>query len=190
MIASNDMKRKKRNSCVYSRGVTYYNFDFEREFAIYKYLCGEKITKRQWEYIDDDNSFEFYSQWENYVRQRYQDCEVSKLSEFRKYLRHRKRKMEPQNFYWNVAFSALMGCFLADGVKVLLNDMSMLNELLKGIMPRTMILLFAFILCVATIGVLLWLIMAYLEKIFTGDLKKYFFDDYDYIIQKLLRERV
>lgn len=183
------MKRKKRSCCIYSRGVNYYHFDFEKEFAVYKYLCGEKVTNKQWKYINDNNSFEFYGQWETYVRQKYQEYDVNKLSEFRKYLQHRKRKMELHNNYWNVTFSALMGCFLAGGVNGMLNGIFILEEQMQDIMSLKVNLLFLFVVCAVVSVAVFFLIMLYLDKIFAASLKRYFFEDYDHIIKNIIAEK-
>lgn len=184
-----NMKRKSRKNCIYSRGISYYNFDFNKEFTIYKYLCGEKLTKRQWKYLNEDNSFDFYRDWEHYVRQKYQNYNTDKLNEFCRYIEHIKRTEEPQIDYWKVAFSAIVSYIIIDGVKEISDEISVLNNLVENVLSGIIVLFTSIILYVIAFGSMILLLLAFIEKIFSGNLERYFLEDYNNILQKLLMEK-
>lgn len=62
------------------------NYDYEKEYNIYKYLCGGMRRKWQEKRIPKERRFEAYSTWKEYVISRYETSELDKLKEFHKYL--------------------------------------------------------------------------------------------------------
>lgn len=183
------MKRKKNVKYRSPRSVLYYNFDFYKEYAIYKYLCGEWLTKRQRKYLNETNSFIFYSQWEDYVRQKYMDLDVFTLKEFCRYLQHGKRMVEPHNEYWRTTFAAIIGCFFAINFKEVLTDISWINEKTKNIIRVEIFPVFLIMLCIVILIIMVLEVLMYYKKVLSGNLERYFYEDYECIIKDILAEK-
>ena len=47
--------------------LTNFNFDTEKELAIYTYLCKEKLTHRQQKLLSPDTQFAGYHSWKNHI---------------------------------------------------------------------------------------------------------------------------
>lgn len=102
------MKRKKIKRTLNSIGKNYFMFDFNAERKIYEYLCYKDANKKIKKEIKEENQFEYYWQWEQYVRNKYANYDDVKLREFSRYLNQRLRREEPTNEYMKLLISVLL----------------------------------------------------------------------------------
>ena len=63
-----------------------FNYDYDEEYNIYKYLCGGMRHKWQEKKVPKERRFEAYSDWKGYVITCYETRDLDKLKEFRRYL--------------------------------------------------------------------------------------------------------
>lgn len=69
------------------------NYDYNKEYNIYKYLCGGMRHKWQEKKVPKEKRFETYSAWKEHVIACYETRDLDKLKEFRRYL-NRCRRVE------------------------------------------------------------------------------------------------
>lgn len=69
------------------------NYDYNKEYDIYKYLCGGMRHKWQEKKIPKEKRFEAYTAWKEHVIACYETKDLDKLKEFRRYL-NRCSRME------------------------------------------------------------------------------------------------
>ena len=72
-------------------GELLYSFDLDTEKEIYKYLCYKKYNKK----IPSTNMFCRYSQWHDYIVEKYKSLEITTLKDFYKYLELGTRDIKP-----------------------------------------------------------------------------------------------
>ena len=88
---------KKRKKLVYKPKAYWketVGFDIEKEFEIYKYLCGTLRSKRKINRIDEQKRFRKYNLWKKYVEETLQKCDVEQLEEFYHFLKLNKMECE------------------------------------------------------------------------------------------------
>ena len=67
------------------------NYDYEKEYNIYKYLCGGMRHKWQEKKIAEERRFKTYSDWKEYVMTCYKTSDLNELKEFYRYLKRGRR---------------------------------------------------------------------------------------------------
>lgn len=88
---------KKRKKLVYKPKAYWketVGFDIEKEFEIYKYLCGTLRSKRKINRIDEQKRFRKYKLWNKYVEETLQKCDVEQLGEFYHFLKLNEMECE------------------------------------------------------------------------------------------------
>lgn len=88
-------KKEKMSYKSYWERMLGYNFD--SEFAIYNFLCDQKIKKKDLKKVPIDKRFNTYYAWENHVKSQYCNAQLNELQEFYKYLNHKKRGNDNHN---------------------------------------------------------------------------------------------
>ena len=94
----NHMSRgKKWKRSLYTIGNKYFDFNSEYEQKIYDYLCcnGNNIKLKKLKKCLGENAFTRYCDWENYVRNKYNNYDDVNLNEFNRHLNQRIRNIEP-----------------------------------------------------------------------------------------------
>lgn len=67
------------------------NYDYGKEYNIYKYLCGGMRHKWQEKKIAEERRFKTYSDWKEYVMACYKTSDLNELKEFYRYLKRGRR---------------------------------------------------------------------------------------------------
>ena len=67
------------------------NYDYGKEYNIYKYLCGGMRHKWQEKKIAEERRFKTYSDWKEYVMTCYKTNNLNELKEFYRYLKRGRR---------------------------------------------------------------------------------------------------
>lgn len=91
------LKRKKRTRALYTIGNEYFEFNSNYEQKIYDYLCcnGSNKKLKKLKKCLGKNAFTRYCDWENYVRNKYNNYDDVMLNEFSRHLNQRIRNNEP-----------------------------------------------------------------------------------------------
>lgn len=96
-----------------------YRFDFRFEKCVYKYLCMNRLNRREKKRLTDEVKFVYYRDWKDYICRKYKDYSKEDLQEFSRYLQQRTRGLQPGIDYWKGFVSgvlALMLSSVANGV--------------------------------------------------------------------------
>lgn len=176
--------RKDWKSFIYDNGKQNYDFDYSEELVIYKFLCGERITRKQYIKLEKNKELIFtYVDWEKRIKEKYSCYYIDILKEFSRYLNHRLRMNSPQKEYINSVLSAVVASIIA-GV------LSQQSEILAGI-------------GVSIYGFILELVVAvsmgiagtyFVTKMLLGIFDDYttkenFFRDYKEIVDNIIKEK-
>ena len=159
---------------------TYYGFDEKFEKRIYKYLCGRKIDLSE---LEIQYRFQTYSQWRDYVRNKYESYSYERLENFVCFLNQRMRDQKPFGKYWEmiipititIAINVLISLSIKDAVDCNGKLWIEILGVLIGVGGGT------FLLCCT--------IMAGLNKLINSADKEYFYGDYIEILQDLLTKK-
>lgn len=178
------MNKRKRN--YRNVGSQHYSFDLEHEKLIYKYLCICKLNKTQRKKLKEEELFNSYLDWKQYVRNKYCKCEPDGLIQFEKYLNIGANNVDPAKEYWIIACGVILAWSM-DAVS------SELLCVISGICNKTTeIIQIITVLIVLIVLVLIFICgIRYITKpIWDNSEDKNFYRDYIQIIKEIYDERV
>lgn len=102
------INKRKSDRTLDSIGKRWYNFDFYSEKNIYCYLCCVDSRKKKIKKLDEKLKFVSYSQWKQYICNKYENYDKDELEEFSRYLNQRIRNIKPGREYLNI----ILPCFI------------------------------------------------------------------------------
>ena len=79
-------KRTTRKRCYYELGEARFDFCKTKEFLKYKYICGEKLSGKEWKNLTEKNMPISFWEWEESIIDKYKEYNKEQLEEFQKYL--------------------------------------------------------------------------------------------------------
>ena len=94
---SKKLKRNENNI-----GKDNFEFDYEKEKNKYCYLWGIKTYKKGIRKLADNEKFEYYSEWSQYIIGKYNGYSLEMLNEFSRYLGQRVKNLKPYIEAWNI----------------------------------------------------------------------------------------
>lgn len=167
-----------------SVGVEQYKFDFQKEKNIYSYLYGIHMRKRVEKELEEKLKFQHYSEWKEYIRDKYSDYDSKKLMDFSRYLEQRIRRGNPEREYWKICVPIII-------TVIITNLPQMLQNLLEFDFSGAPI--WGIILCVFIVGVLC-ILLAYVIyntvlPLWESNTKENFLIDYKEIIDGMILEK-
>jgi hypothetical protein len=196
------MKNKKYYKKYWKRILSY---DYNSEFKIYKFLCGE-IKWREKRKVPVDKQFKSYSEWKNYVELFYKRKELREIKEFYRYLNCMKR-VQHTSYKFNDTFLipfvvALITGSLAPKLLELqlpiinfeeIFDKIALNALLQKIIVLGLLLLFVIIIFILIVVMIVLPLTLFIISIFNRvsdyKLEVDFYEDYMEIIKEIINEK-
>lgn len=102
------INKRKSGRTLDNIGIRWYEFDFQSEKNIYCYLCCDKMKKRALKKLDEKLKFVSYSQWKQYICNKYENYNKDELIEFSRYLNQKIRNIKPGREYLNI----ILPCFI------------------------------------------------------------------------------
>ncbi|MDD3251941.1 MAG: hypothetical protein PHV18_05205 [Lachnospiraceae bacterium] len=184
-----------------------YNFDSNKELCIYKNLCESKEPKKLVLKKIDNCNFNTYSQWNAYVRKKYEVAPLQGLKEFKRYLNNRRRLAGTINNWWNLFllpfFTTFLCTFIVDSLKEMpIFNLTNLDETLQMI-PRINIIIYQvliilliliMILLASSPAIIIFISLfvfmrSLLKTSMENELEKVFYSDYIEIINVLIKEK-
>lgn len=82
-----------------------YDFDDVLEKRIYAYLCFRKIKRNK---LPKELQFNYYSEWEGYIKEKYKNYNSNKMEEFSKFLNLKINNLQFDNTYWHLTIPILL----------------------------------------------------------------------------------
>ena len=108
------MKNIDKRKSIIEIGIQYFDFEFFKELVIYKYLCRDSLSKKEWKKLDNGIMFDSYHQWEDYILKKYENYNETKIIEKCKEKRRTRQRVLENSFIFND------GCCCSRGGEVVL----------------------------------------------------------------------
>lgn len=181
-------------------------YDFNSEYTIYKYLCGE-VKWREKRKIPVNKKFKLYSEWKDYVELFYKRKELCEIKEFYRYLNCKKRVLCASNKFNNSFISPFVIALTAGSIVPILLKLQLPNinykEITNNISHITLfqkiivlvilliIALFVFILLLALVVLpFVFFLISSFSEVSDYKLKIDFYEDYMEIISQIIEKEI
>lgn len=175
--------RKDRKSFVHKNGIKNYSFDYNKEIRIYLFLCGERMSKREYVKLEKNEKMYTYSEWKSYIRNKCIGCPINGLKEFSRYLNHRGRVYSPEREFISPIASAMVSGIISFFVTEY-SDIILGIEITSFI-DYTVVVVFILFMCV----VVSYFIIQISGMYHKTNIKENFFKDYKEIIDEIIIEK-
>lgn len=157
-----------------------YNFDYEEEKAIYDFLCYRPLGKKQ--KVNDKHKFVLYSQWEQYICQKYQKVSSEKLKDFSRYLNLRKRQIKPNYESQKILVTIILTVVINTSIDTLfMIYKEKITCIILDIIACIITIIVAFIIALMATQLL--------DILEIDDVEENFYNDYKEIIDKIIENR-
>ncbi len=172
------MKRRDKYTNI---GREKFDFDFNLQYSIYKYLYCEKLSDKTYHKMEKEYDFTKYKEWKEYVQNKYNLLKKDELKEFLRFLKMQSLKSSNIDNGSQIFYSA----FVASGVTLLTNFL--IDYLFKDFEFQSTVLftlgyifIMPFLVCV---------VYNILSHLFMNKLEIKFYEDYIEIIEKILKHK-
>lgn len=170
--------RKKINQL----GKKYYDFDYKKEKYIYMYLWRKHLSKNKLNKIESKYKFDKYSQWKQYIHDKYNRDSDDSLDEFRHFLNQMLRNNRPEFKIWNIAGTVLITLV----VNSLYNYLMLAGKLEIKNIGTVIGLAIAYIIIVV---IMVFVINTILKQFDNSTIQESFYQDYIEIIDDMIEKR-
>ncbi len=175
-------KKKKQKRTLDTIGKEEYNFDFQLEKDIYQNLCCIRIKKKVIKKLEQKNlKIYTYSEWKQYIYNKYKNYNEAQLLEFSKYLNQRIRNVKPFREVWDLFVTVIMTFVFVEGGKALIGKL----ESFKSNDDIIIKYLIALIFIVITI---FWVIRQVIIPKLDNDIEEHLYKDYKEIIDGMINK--
>ena len=119
-----DYVRISKSPCMNEIGKKKYGFDYDKALLEYKYLVGEKVSRKEWKKLKDCKKCNSYFEWEKSVMNENKEKTKIQLTEFEHYLDNKISMLKPQKNVYTILCSALLGAiatYLCDHINHFFN---------------------------------------------------------------------
>ena len=161
-------------------------YNYNREFTIYNFLCGQEIKGKELKKIPADKKFRTYSAWEDYVKSLYQNGPLSELGEFIKYLNFRKRMDSVSNMLTHNLLIPLMIMLLSVWVVPVLYNIPQSCPKIDNFGISLLILLLQFGLVIGSIVLIMIMVS---KAVLNSKQVGVFYEDYMKIIDRIIADK-
>ncbi len=174
-------KRKKKREHINEIGKNNYFFDYDFEKRIYCYVCCGYVKKSNEKELDSKYKFNSYSEWKQYVYNKYEWYCKDGLMEFSRYLNQRIRNVKPSREYWSLVVPVLLSVGLAELFR---NFLELKTNLENSPIWASIV---AVVIGLGMYGGVLWfMIRQTIEPINDDNLDENMFIDYKEIIDEII----
>ena len=175
--------RENRKSCLYDKGRDNFKFDYNEERAVYKYYAGFKLTL--FEHVDIEKQYNSYTEWKDYILERYNKFDVYTLNEFRRHLIQRKRNKTTGISISSIVSSALISSLITY-LASMLNDIQSLANIGKSMIWK---IILVFILTIVIVIIVTILFYKIIDSFYNDNVDTAFLDDYIEIIGEMIERK-
>lgn len=180
------MIRLNRKNCIEQIGKKKFMFDVNQELLYYKYLCGNRMSRKEWKKLDGDRLVFTYDQWSEQIKDKYDMFPKKCKIEFSKYLNQCIRERETFNKTDAVFAAATTSALITTRFKLLnfdqtSSDCSFLVNMITTVIIAVIVMLF-----------LVWIMMCInlnnLNLMRKQNIKVNFLEDYKKEIDSMIKE--
>ncbi len=177
------LKRTSRKSCVHSRGIHEFGFDFDKEFCRWKFVSGITMSKKEWKTAQELQLEGLTSsgRWQEDITQRYGKCSNIQLKEFKSYLSVVRANIEASSKFSN----KINSCVISSIISILLTQYitrfigkTELSFLAQFVTSALYVLSYAVVLVPVSL-----LLVDYFFHMRENDFKLFFIDSYIEVIK-------
>lgn len=162
-------------------GEKQYHFKFKLEKNIYSYLWGLHVRGE----LDDNLKFFYYKDWEQYIRNKYNNYDDETLIEFSKYLNQRIRHVKPDRKYWDMFIPIILTIVVSKLFDILFKTQTWEWDNIP-ILCAIFVLLF---ISVSLVLPLLFISYNLLSLLYDNETEKNLLLDYKDVIEDMIKER-
>lgn len=183
-----DLNERKRKAVFVQIGKDCYDFDVTIQYPIYKYLCGEKLRRREFRKLENETKFFTYRSWHNYVYNKYREYDKTVLREFVKYLKHREKKSICFKNFNNLIYTAVLSAFFSFLFSGIISLVLQSDVNINMSWPGTVIwvILFMFFIGISMIPIMIYIIVDSYNSYADDINKSLFFKDFRKIIEEII----
>lgn len=165
---------KNRNNIL----LTHFNFDKEKEIAIYTYLCKGKLSHKQNRLLSSNTKFESYRSWKKHIISKFRVYTKPSLIELSRYLNLSLRNANKLNIFTQGFWMAFISSFLTLSI----------NEAIKHLHPNLnpFVLFFAILLSVPALA---FVLISIYNEYNSEEQRVCFYQDVKEIIDEMIEER-
>lgn len=171
-----NMDRSTRKYCYVQLGKERFDFNKDEEFVRYKYVCGEKLSRREWKKCSSYNMPYSFEQWKGLIKDKYKKYSAEQLNEFENYLKIRVFSKTIDSSGNNIIFSAILSAFCS----------ALFSAIFQQIDQIRIVGFFLFIILIILI------VFGFIYKIFQdikyNELEKQMYKDYKDVIRTIKEE--
>jgi len=180
-------KKEKMSYKSYWERMLGYNYD--TEFAIYNFLCDQKINIKALKRVPVNKRFDTYFAWENHVISLYCNAPLSELREFHKYLNNKSRiNNNNSNLNINILIPIMITIISVVIIPIIFkipNNLGLGDTFVKSILLVIIFLALVYLV----IGSILWLVSFATKTFVNTKQEEFYYKDYMEIINEILEEK-
>lgn len=171
-----NMDRKTRRYCYVKLGKERFGFNKNEELLKYKYICGEKLSRREWKKCLSQNAPYSFKQWKELIENKYGKYSKEQLNEFIKYLEISTFSKSVSINGNNIFFSAMLSAFYSFIFTVVFQEIDEM-ELFR----YCLVMMFVIIMALIPIYIVC-------NVIKSNELEKQMYNDYKNVIESLMNK--
>lgn len=152
---------------------------------IYNNLCLRRVSNKELKKIDNTLKFTTYSEWKQYIYNKYKDYDKEFLSEFSRYLNQGIRNMQPIREYSTLFFPIIIALATNELFKKALE----INDILSDFSALVNIVI-GLILIFILYGTFFYIILTISRPIWDNNIEENMYKDYKEIIDEMLTEKL
>ena len=115
------IKKKEPKRSLNTIGENFYHFNYKQEELIYKYSCYKRLKKKELKSIKNNQRFDSYLQWKQYIYNKYKDYPKSKLVNFSRYLNQRIKNSKPNKEFTRILITVYLTWFITEILNILVS---------------------------------------------------------------------
>lgn len=172
--------RNDRKVCIDKIGKVKFGFDFNEECIKYKYLVGERMSKKEWRKIDKYEKYNSRIEWERAIKEKNKGKTKQQLKEFDFYLGNRIAMKSPEKEI-NIVLCSVV---LAELVESICNIVIM-NDSIGNVGEVAIAISYILIVLLIMLGVTYCVISPVRSTVFEDTMLK----AYRSVIRKMLKKK-
>lgn len=168
------MKRRDKYENI---GREKFDFDFNLQYSIYKYLYCEKLSDKTYYKMEKEYDFRTYKEWKEYVENKYNLLKKDELKEFIRFLKMQSLKSSNIDNGSQIFYSAVVASGVTLLTEYLIKDIGFKNTSLFALGYIIIMPIFVYV------------VYDILSNLFKNKLQIKFYEDYIEIIEKILKHK-
>lgn len=176
--------RINRKACIRDIGEKKFDFDYNKELIEYKYMSGERMSRKEWRKMNKYEKYNSYTEWETSIVKENKHKTEKQLKEFDYYLRNRMNMVVPQK-----ELNVILCSVIFSVITTVLVDQSNIYDvtLIEGHFFASII---AFLIRYAIIILLMgYIILNVMSPVWSSSTETTFLQEYEHVIKAMVKKK-